>query len=96
MVVGGASTGGRRNGQHVGEILPELGEQEDVVRGGLLDGLIDSWSPLSGTFWVKARLLQAQLVVGPTVGLKRRIPADDDGRGAEDLSCQVSDRVTWH
>lgn len=59
VVVGGASTGGRRNGQHVGEILPELGEQEDVVSGSVLDGFIDSWSRLSGSFWVKTRLLQA-------------------------------------
>lgn len=59
VVVGGASPGGRRHGQHVGEILPELGEQEDVVSGGVLDGFIDSWSPLSGTFWVKTRLLQS-------------------------------------
>lgn len=59
VVVGGASTGGRRNSQHVREILPELGEQEHVVSGGVLDGFIDSWSPLRGTFWVMARLLQA-------------------------------------
>lgn len=59
VVVGGASTGGRRNGQHVGEILPELGEQEDVVGGRVPDGFIDSWRPLIGTFRVKTRLLQA-------------------------------------
>lgn len=59
VVVGGASTGGRRNSQHVREILPELGEQEHVVSGGVLDGFIDSWSPLRGTFWVMTRLLQA-------------------------------------
>lgn len=91
VVVGGASAGGRRNGQHVREILPELGEQEDVVSGGVLDGFIDSWGPLSGTLWVMTRLLQAQQVGGTAVGLQGRVPADDDGRGAEDLSCQVSD-----
>lgn len=58
VVVGGASTGSRRNGQHVGEILPELGEQEDVVSSSVPDGFIDSWSPLIGPFWVKTRLLQ--------------------------------------
>lgn len=90
MVVGGASTGSWRNGQNVREILPEPGEQEHVVGGGVLDGFIDSWRPLSGNIWVKARLLQAQQVGGTAVGLQGRFPADDDGRGAEDLSCQVS------
>lgn len=96
VVVGGACTGGWRNGQHVGEILPELGEQEDVVSGRVLDDFIECWSPLSGTFREDTGLLQAEQVVGTAVGLKGRVPAGDDGGGAEDLSGQVMDRVTWY
>lgn len=62
----------------------------------MLDGLVDSWSPLVGYIWGDACLLQGEQVVGTAVWLHGRVPADDDGCGAEDLSSQVSDRVTWH
>lgn len=46
VVVGSASTGCRGNSKHIREILLESGEQEDIVSCGMLDGLVDSWSPL--------------------------------------------------
>lgn len=57
MVIGRAGTSGRRNGKHVREILPELGEQEHGVSCGVLDGLIDSWRPLVGNIRGDASLL---------------------------------------
>ncbi len=46
MVVGRASTRCWGNSEHIREVLLESGEQEDIVCCGMLDGLIDSWSPL--------------------------------------------------
>lgn len=91
VVVGRASTRGWSHSQHVREVLPELGEQEHVVSSGVLDGFIDSWRPLGGTFRVKTRLLQGQQVGGTAVGLQGRVPTGYDGRGAEDLGCEVPD-----
>lgn len=57
MVVGRASSSCWGNSQHIREIFPEFGEQEDVVSCGVLYGLVDSWSPLVGDVWNDACLL---------------------------------------
>lgn len=58
VVVGRASTSGRCNSQHIQVILPEFGEEEHIVSGGMLDGFVDRWNPLTGYFWGNASLLQ--------------------------------------
>lgn len=57
MVVGRASSSCWGNSQHIREIFPEFGEQEDVVSCGVFYGLVDSWSPLVGDVWNDACLL---------------------------------------
>ena len=92
VVVGGPGAGRRGHGEHVREVLPEVGEQEDRVRGGLLDDPVERRAAVGRD----ARLLQGEQVVGPAVGLLGRVPADDDDRGAEDLHRQVVDGVVGH
>lgn len=96
MVVGSPGCSCRGNGQHIREILPEFGEQEDVVIGAVLDGLVDQWRSLVWKGWRDPGLLQGEQVVGTSVGLQGGVPADDDGCGAEYLSCQIVDRVRRH
>lgn len=57
----------------------------------MLDGLVESWRCLVGYIWGDASLLQGEQIVGTAVWLQGRVPADDDGSGAEDLSRQVVD-----
>lgn len=77
----------------VGKILPELGEEVDVVCGCLRDGDVDR--AVDGRVGHSC-LLQAQLVEDSAVGLQRGVPADHYSRRAIDGSCEVVDWTTWH
>lgn len=57
MVVGRTSTSCWGYSEHIRKILPEFGEQEDVVSRGVLDCFVHSWGSLVGHIWEDARLL---------------------------------------
>lgn len=96
VVVGRASPCCWGDRQHIREILSEFGEEIDIIGCGLLDGFVDSRSPLIGHVWEDASLLQSEQVVRATIWLSGRIPAHDDSGGAKDLIRQVGDRAVWH